>query len=353
MKYLYAILPTPTGGDYEPRAFASPEGRFEIVTDGTLAAVVSETTTAAYTDLPRGDVMRALAQHQAAVEALMRGDSAATLLPVKFGTVLADAGQVRNVLYLGRPDFAQAFELVGDRGEMDVAVTWEPARVFGEIAQSPEFIALKAEVEALPPDKLMAGKVAVGRLVKEQFDARRNALRDALVAEITPHAARWRLNPVMDDSMVMNVACLVNTDEATALEDRVYELDEQHAGQLNFRLIGPLPPYSFATVEARAIKGEDVVQASALLGLDGSRDAHDSHSGAFGSWTPEQVKHAYYGQARRYHPDAVGNDPNALAQFVQLTAAYRLMTEVALRVPAGALAGDTPYILVRVGGPEG
>lgn len=344
MKYLYAILPTPIGGDYEPRAFASPDGRFEVITDETLAAVVSETTIPAYTDLPRGDVMRALVQHQAAVETLMR-DSA--LLPVKFGTVLADEGQVRNVLYLGRADFERAFELVGDRGEVDVAVTWDPARIFGEIAQTPEFIALKAEVEALPPDKMLAGKVAVGRLVKEQLDARRNALRDALVAEITPHAARWRLNPVMDDSMVMNVACLVNVDEETALEDRVYELDEQHTGQLNFRLIGPLPPYSFATVEARAVRGEDVTQASVLLGLN-----DNGHGGAFGSWTPEQVKYAYYAQARLYHPDAVGNDPAAMTQFVHLTTAYRLMTEVALRVPAGALAGETPYVLVRVGGPE-
>ncbi len=346
MKYLYAILPTPTGNDYEPMAFASPDGRFEVISDGTLAAVVSETTIGAYTDLPRGDLMRALAQHQAAVEALM---GAAALLPVKFGTVLADEGQVRNVLYLGGADFQRAFELVGDRGEVDVAVTWDPARIFGEIAQTPEFIALKAEVEALPPEKVLAGKVAVGRLVKEQLDARRNALRDALVAEITPHAARWRLNPVMDDSMVMNVACLVNVDEETALEDRVYELDEQHTGQLNFRLIGPLPPYSFATVEARAVRGEDVTQASVLLGLNGN-----GHGGAFGSWTPEQVKYAYYAQARLYHPDAVGNDPAALTQFVHLTAAYRLMTEVALRVPAGALAqGDQPYLLVRVGGPEG
>ena len=344
MKYLYAILPTPIGGDYEPRAFASPDGRFEVITDETLAAVVSETQIGAYTDLPRGDVMRALTQHQAAVEALMR-DSA--LLPVKFGTVLADEGQVRNVLYLGRADYQRAFELVGDRGEVDVAVTWDPARIFGEIAQTPEFIALKAEVEALPPDKMLAGKVAVGRLVKEQLDARRNALRDALVAEITPHAARWRLNPVMDDSMVMNVACLVNVDEETALEDRVYELDEQHTGQLNFRLIGPLPPYSFATVEARAVRGEDVTQASVLLGLN-----DNGHGDAFGSWTPEQVKYAYYAQARLYHPDAVGNDPAAMTQFVHLTTAYRLMTEVALRVPAGALAGETPYVLVRVGGPE-
>jgi hypothetical protein len=346
MKYLYAILPTPTSGDYEPMAFASPDGRFEIVSDGTLAAVVSETITPAYTDLPRGDLMRALAQHQAAIEALLDDTQ---LLPVKFGTVLADEGRVRSILYLGRPDFERAFELVGDRGEVDVAVTWNPARIFAEIAQTSEVAALRAEAERLPADKVLMGKVAVGRLVKEQFDVRRNALRDALVAEITPHAARWRLNALMDDSMVMNVACLVNADEESALEDRVYALDEQHTGQLNFRLVGPLPPYSFATVEAREVRSEDVAQASDLLGLNGN-----GQSGAFGAWTPEQVKYAYYAQARRYHPDTAGNDPAAMAQFVRLTAAYRLMTEVTLRIPAGVLTqGGQPYLLVRVGGPEG
>lgn len=349
MKYLYAILPTPAGGGLtrggdEPLAFASPDGHFEVVSDGTLAAVISETATQAYADLPRREVMRALTQHQAAIEALMRTSA---LLPVKFGTVLGDAAQVRSVLYLGRQEFERAFELVGDRREVNVAVTWEPARVFAEIAQTSEIAALRAEIEKLPADQALAGKVAVGRLVKEQFDARRNALRDALAAEITPHAAHWRLNALMDDSMVMNVACLVNADEEIELEDRVYELDEEHVGQLNFRLIGPLPPYSFATVEARAVKAEDAARASALLGLNGN-----GHGGAFGAWTPEQVKYAYYAQARQCHPDAIGNDPAATTQFVHLTAAYRLMSEVAQRIPAGALTGNAPYILVRVGGPE-
>lgn len=345
MKYLYAILPTPAGGDYKPLAFASPDGKFEVVSDGTLAAVISETAVPAYADLPRKDVMRALTHHQAAIEALMRMSA---LLPVKFGTVLAGEGQVRDVLYLGRQDFQRAFELVGDRSEMDVAVTWEPAGIFAEIARTSEVAALKIEIEKLPAGEALAGKVAVGRLVKEQFDARRNALRDTLTAEITPHAAHWRLNALMDDTMVMNVACLVNPDEEARLEDRVYELDEQYTGRLNFRLIGPLPPYSFATVEARAVKAEDITRASGLLGLNGN-----GQGGAFGAWTPEQVKYAYYAQARHCHPDAIGNDPAATNQFVHLTAAYRLMSEVALRVPAGAMTGDAPYILVRVGGPEG
>ena len=339
MKYLYAILSGSSDAAYEPLAFASATGQFETITDGTLAVVVSDSTLDSFTELQRGDLMRYLAQHQRAVETLM---AVSPVLPIKFGTVLSDAEQVRSVLYLGREEFRQALALVGDRHEVDVAVTWDTQRIFTEIAGQPEVAAIRNQVAALPPDKTMAGRVAIGRLVKEMFDTRRNQVRDELVGEISPAAYRWRLNPVMDDSMVMNVACLVNAAEEEALEDAVYALDERYQDRLNFRLVGPLPPYSFATVEARAISAADLDQACALLAL---KD-HDS--------TPEQVKHAYYNQARRYHPDAVGDDPVARSQFVRLTQAYKLMTEIAQRVPAGAFGNNgSPYILVKVGGPEG
>ena len=347
MKYVYGILTAAQAKpEYRLVAFADPGGQFEVVVNGDLAAVVSDSSIADFADLPRGDLMRYLTLHQRAVEALMDG---AIVLPVKFGTVLADADQVKTVLSLGYGDLVRVMETVGHRSEVDVAVTWEPTRLFAEIAQEPEVAALKAQVMELPAEQALQGRIAVGQLVKERFDARRNQLRDELVARITPCAARWRLNPVMDDSMVMNVACLVDAAEETALEDRVYELDEQHDGQLHFRLVGPLLPYSFATVDVRVVRREDVERACALLELP-----NDAPGGTLGASTPEQVKQAYYRQARRYHPDAIGDDPAARAQFVRLTEAYRLMTEIALRVPAGSLAGNgAPHILVRVGGPEG
>jgi hypothetical protein len=346
MKYVYAIIPASYAGqEYEPLAFASPNEQFEVVADGELAAVVSDSSIAGFGELPRGELMRYLTLHQKAVETLLDGSP---VLPVKFGTLLADTDQVRSVLALGRSDIRRAFELVGDRLEVDVAVTWEPANVFAEIAQDPEIAALKTQAEQLPPDQALSARIALGRLVKETFDGRRNQLRDALVAELTSCAARWRLNPVMDDGMVMNVACLVNAAEEEALEDRAFELDQRHSGHLQFRLIGPLPPYSFATVEARVVKPDDVAQAAVLLNLP-----NNGAPGTFGSSTPEQIKLAYYSQARRYHPDAVGNDPAARAQFVRLTEAYRLMTEIALRVPVSFTGNGAAHILVRVGGPEG
>jgi len=338
MKYVYAIIPAARANqEYEALAFASPDGRFEVATDGEFAALISESSIDGFADLPRGQLMRYLTLHQRAVEALMTG---APVLPVKFGTLLADAEQVRTVLYLGQHDFRSALEMVGHRREVDVAVTWEPARLFAEIAQEPRIAALKVQVAGLSAEEALQGRIALGEVVKELFDARRNQLRDELVAEIIPCATRWRLNPLMDDSMVMNVACLVDATQEEVLEDRVSDLDQRHNDQLHFRLVGPLPPYSFATVEARVVGPEDVAQACALLDLSGNQS------------TPEQVKHAYYRLARLYHPDVAGNDAAACARFVRLNKAYRLMTEVAQRVPAGDFANNgTPYILVRVGGP--
>ena len=206
---------------------------------------------------------------------------------------------------------------------------------------NPEVVALKTQAEALPPAQRTQAGIALGQLVKGQLDAQRNQLRDQLVSMVTPCAAQGRLNPIMDDTMVMNVACLVNDDEEEALEDRVTELDAQYGGKLNFRLVGPLPPYSFATVQARLVQPADLESACSLLEVPESS-------------TPEQVKLAYYRQARQCHPDLVGDDPNATSRFMHLTDAYRLMTEIAQRVPAtnGGMRNGTPHILLRVGGPE-
>jgi hypothetical protein len=336
MKYLYGIIPAQAAApEYANVAFASPCGEFEIMADGDLAAITSDTCIPAFTDIPRGDLMRYLAMHQAAVESVMQQTP---VLPVKFGTQLED-DQVDTVLHIGRTEFCHALEVVGDRHEVDVAVTWAPAEVIGRIAVNPAILALRAQAEAAPPEQRTQASIAVGRAVKEAFDTERNQLRDALVEAFVPCVSRWRLNPVMDDSMVMNVACLVTAEEEEALEDRAQELDAEYDGKLQFRLIGPLPPYSFATVEARAVRQCDLDTACALLDVPASS-------------TPEQVKLAYYRQARRYHPDLAGTDPVAQAQFVKVTEAYRLMTEIAQRVPAGGFGfhNGTPHLLVHVGG---
>lgn len=340
MKYVYGIIPVNgTTYDYDTLAFAAPDGRFELIRDGDVAAVISESTIAGFADLPRGDLMRYLTRHQEAIEEIM---DYSPVLPVKFGTLLEDDEQVRTLLSLGHDDFQRTAKMIGTAVEFDVAVTWAPADVFGAIASEPEVAAFREQVAALPAEENLRGRMAIGQLVKTMFDARRNSLRDELVGELTHAVSQWQLNPVMDDSMVANVACLVSDKQLSLLEHKVYELDERYNDRLQFRLVGPLPPYSFAAVEARLVQPDDLKSACQLLQLTDS------------ACTPEQVKHAFYQQARLVHPDVTGEDAVASAHFVHITEAYRLMTAVAQQMPAVPLGGNNaPRILWRVGGGGG
>ena len=337
MKYVYGIVPlNGEEYDYDNLAFASPDGRFELVRNGDMAAVVSDSTFGTLGELPRGDLMRYLTRHQEAIEELM---SYSTVLPVKFGTVFASTDHVQALLHLGHDEFMRTTRSIGACVEFDVAVTWNPTEVFAQIAAQPQIAALKAQVESLPAEERLRGMTAIGQVVKQVFDEQRNATRDALVQEIGKVVKRWQLNPLMDDSMVMNVACLVQDDQLSPLEATVMALDKQFEDRLQFRLIGPLAPYSFATVEARVVEDDHLAAACRLLGLPDV------------SCTPEQVKHAYYQKARLMHPDAAGNDPDTQTAFVRLTEAYRLMTDVAQQMPSTSFGNSiAPQILVRVGG---
>ena len=124
MKYVYGIIRSDQAvADYAPFAFASPTGRFEVITTGELAAVVSDASIHTFGDVSREQLMRYLALHQRAIETLMQWHP---ILPMKFGTLLTGDQQVCSVLSIGHDEFMKAMETVGARHEVDVAVTWDP-----------------------------------------------------------------------------------------------------------------------------------------------------------------------------------------------------------------------------------
>ena len=65
----------------------------------------------------------------------------------------------------------------------------------------------------------------------------------------------------MDDRMVANLALLLPKPASDALDRRLAELDEEFGSRLNFRCVGPLPPYSFATVEVNPPSFEAIDRA--------------------------------------------------------------------------------------------
>jgi hypothetical protein len=82
---------------------------------------------------------------------------------------------------------------------------------------------------------------------------------------------------------------------------------------LNFKLIGPLPCYSFYTIEVLELNPEAVAQANIELGL--REETSES-----------EIKKAYLGKAKLFHPDAQKGNVDE-ENFNRITKAYHTLLD--------------------------
>jgi hypothetical protein len=121
--------------------------------------------------------------------------------------------------------------------------------------------------------------------------------------------------------MVANLALLINRPSKEILDRQLEALDQEFNGQLLFRCVGPLPPYSFATVDVQVPSFETVDKARRTLGLEDLVVAND-------------IKQAYYQLATRLHPDRNRDDPEAPTRMAELAEAHQFLTAYAEAVRA-------------------
>ena len=309
MRYVYGIIATGTPVTFDAAGVDDHGGDISTVCHDGLGAVVSPTDRADYRGMTRQEALRYLVAHQGVVEAVM---GRFTALPVKFGTVLPDEARVRRLLEQGYTLLRSTLEEIAGRVQMEVVVTWDLAAVFQEISAEEEIARAKSRVVGRPSEEAAEARVAIGQMVKASLDRRRSALQDYLVPWLRDVALDLVANPLLDDGMVANVALLLDGAGREALDRRLVELDRQFQGWLNFRCVGPLPPYSFATVEVQTPAFEAVDTARYRLGLGKTA-------------TLEEIKRAYRQLAARVHPDVNPEGDKAGMRMAELTEAYRLL----------------------------
>jgi len=318
--YVYAIIPSGDKVIFDAAGVDDDHDEVYSVPYRDLGAVVSASSLVDYRRLKRDRAAHFLVAHQRVVEAAMQ---ALPVLPVKFGTVLPDKASVRRLLAQGETLFHTTLKRFARLVQMEVIVLWNLQEVFKEISQEEPIARLKAQMAARPPDETMAERVAVGQLVQASLERRRAALRDRLLPPLREVASDLVINPLMDDSMVANMALLVDEKGRGDLDQRLGLLDKESGGRLLFRCVGPLPPYSFATVEVQvpSFRAVDIARRQLSLGETA---------------TLGEIRHAYYRLAGLLHPDHNPKEADAEAGMAGLTEAYRLLTAYAESQGPGA-----------------
>ena len=323
--YVYAIVPVQPGSDDADLA----SGGLRTIASGRFAAVVGDSPNVESRGQSREELVLQLLAHQKIVEQIMQ---AAPVLPVKFGTIVPDEASVRSFLERGGPAFQAAFDRLAGCVQVEILVKWDVKTVFAEIANEDAIVGLKKKWElhvGAPEDAL---RFAIGKLVKQSLDRRRTALAASLSAALREVAVDAIANPATADQVVLHLVLLMKADRMAALDRCLETLDTANAGRLTCRCVGPLAPYSFATVEIEIVEAAALAKAMRLLGVGpGSSVA--------------QVRLAYRRAAKSVHPDAVGAGGNA--SMVALTEACRILSLNAETAGTPVLADRSVIVSVR------
>jgi len=256
-KYLYGIISG--GGDtiLGVRGLAGASLVHNIAYEG-LSCVTSDYTGGNFDTLPKEELARYLVTHQTVVEQVVKRHP---ILPLKFGTVLADSDEIHQLLAQGHPQFSLTLFWIQDKLEVEVMATWAGGQIFEENSVEPETLPVD---EALPPEQI--------RVSPPQH--RQNYL-ERMVGFLRPVSVDIQPRPIDPGGMAVSVAFLVEGANLETFHERVKHLNALFYNQVDFQVIGPLPPYSFATVEVNRSSPEVIDEAKRLLKLNEVNDEVD------------------------------------------------------------------------------
>lgn len=317
VKYVYGVISGEEAMTFGAIGIGDRGDEVYTVPYKDLLAAVSDCLYVDYAAMKdRDKVVRDLAAHQRVIEEVMDG---CTVLPARFGTMVKDESEVEAILRRGYFTLKEALATVQDRVEVEVVVTWDLDSVMQEVSREKPIAKLRADIERKGSRlRSVPDRIRVGKMVYESLGRRRESCQEEILGALASFAFELQTNVLLDDSFVMNVAFLVDKDRQDEFDGKVREVDERLAGALNFRVIGPLPAYSFSTIEVRPFTHEEIQEAKGLLGIDGEE----------GSLA--EAKAAYYRLAQEHHPDLKPGENEAEERFARIVGAYELLTSYCL-----------------------
>jgi len=278
-----------------------------------ISAVVTDAPVVDYLAMPKDTLARLLVRHQQVIERVMARH---TILPLKLGTCAEGEEQVRQILAQGCGTIEDALEKARGVVEVDVTAT------IGDFGSFLRHVSQVAEIDSLKQSLLrthekvtVEDQMRIGMLMERHASQEKQRMSTEIHAALGHIAEGLKDHDLMDDRMVLNSAFLIRRDRQEEFDGRVEQLNARFDDKLDFRRVGPLPPYSFHTLEVRVPDFEEVDWARRQLGL----------SGEF--ITVDGIKKAHRRLALTCHPDKNPGVPDIEKKFADMSRAYKLLLD--------------------------
>ena len=323
--YIYGIVPN----FYGTTSFQLLENSgVYAITYKNISAIVSDRKSAHLDFYDRESLGFLLVHHQKTIEDLHE-KGFTMIIPMKLGTIVSAKTEVIKILANGHDLIIDTLKKIEYLTEFDLAVTWiDFSETMKEIANHPEIMEMKNNILKNPENLSQIDQVKIGMLIHEKLTEKNKQVEMKLLDRLSPIGNDVKKHEVMNDQMLLNSAFLINRNKKEKFESEIDLLDEEYSGLLNFKLVGPLPCYSFFTLEMEELNFEQVVMAGKELGL--KEETSES-----------EIKQAYLDKARLFHPDA---HPENYGQerFNTIRKAYQTMIDYSAAVRQSSKEGMIP-----------
>lgn len=213
---------------------------------GDLIALVS--------DLPPGAVARSRRNMIAHTSVLERVIARIDVLPLRFGTIAPRADTLAHCIAANADRFCMALDDIAGRVELGLKASWRDGVIFDEIVQAdPDLGQLRDRLRSRPARETYYERLELGRRVEAALIARRTAETAAILSELSKLAERETDLRTMDEDMIFNRAFLLRREHELLFDTHVQAAGDRYGERVNFRYVGPAPPYNFVNVQVTGL----------------------------------------------------------------------------------------------------
>ena len=309
-KYLYGVIKSGQPQSFGRIGIGNSPSEVRTVCVKNLAAVVSDSPWKIYTSLAKEETIKDLVTHQFVIEKVMENF---TVIPVKFGTMMETEDELIKFLDKGYFLLRNQLAKLQDKIELDLVATWQLPEALAAIYRLNRSIKRKQEEITVKGEKAsVEDKIALGKAVEQALGSEKARSNKLILQTLKKLAQSFCLHDLLDENMIFNAAFLIEKKDKESFDQAVSLLDQKFEDALRFRLVGPLPPYSFSTVVIENINPKEVEEARKTLGLNQEV-------------TNKTVYGAYRQLAKQFHPDKNTNGDQLSFQFINL--AYRKLRD--------------------------
>ncbi|MFH1856378.1 MAG: GvpL/GvpF family gas vesicle protein [Candidatus Omnitrophota bacterium] len=281
-----------------------------------VGAVVCDSAMVDYRQMPKEILAKQLLTHQRVIEKIM--GLGVTVIPMKLGTYAFDEDEVKLILEKSYNLIKDIADKIIEKIEMDVVASWADfTLILKEVSEDKEIKEFKEKLLSSGTKITADDQMKAGCMLKNALDRKSEECTEKIQKHLETINEGVRKHEVMDDKMIMNCAFLIDEAKKDEFYKRIEDLNDEFGEKVNFKCVGPLPVYSFYTLEVKRIQFSEVDSARKRLGI-------------LSDWASEEdIKKAYKRQAIVYHPDKNQGRAEANMEFDQIKESYNILLEYA------------------------